>query len=69
MRIGQHETQQANGSLLEKTWFQALMVAVVVLLGVGVWWISSHQNQISRWINPDKPAPAEKPVIAKPTVQ
>jgi len=68
-RIGQRETIDDAAGLIEQGWLQAVLVGVVVLLGVAVWWISTHSAQVARWINSDKPAPVEKPVVSKPTIQ
>lgn len=66
MRIG--ETDEPE-SVFEKTWFQIAMLAIVVVLGVGVYWITTHQSQVAKWLNSDKAPEVEKPSVAKPTVQ
>jgi len=65
MRTVNNEPQ----SVFEKTWFQVLMLAIVVLLGIGVYWITTHQSQVAQWLNSDKTPKVEKPTVTKPTIQ
>jgi hypothetical protein len=66
MRIS--ETEEPK-SVFEKTWFQIVMLAVVVVLGIGVYWITTHQSEVAKWLNTDKTPQVEKPTVSKPTVQ
>lgn len=56
-------------SVFEKTWFQILMLVIVVLLGIGVYWITTHQSEVATWLNSNKAPRVEKPTVTKPTVQ
>ncbi|MBM3216059.1 hypothetical protein FJZ36_14215 [Candidatus Poribacteria bacterium] len=57
------EHQQPDEGVLGKPWFMGLMLVVVVLLGIGVWWVLSNQSKIADWLHSDKPPKVEKPTV------
>ena len=47
-------TTQRNydqGSVLEKGWFIALLLALLVIVGGTVWWMVANPEKVAAWVN------------------
>ncbi len=58
------ERDYDQGSILEKGWFIALIIAVFVVVGAATWYALANPDKIASWVTPE----TERQRAPKPTV-
>ena len=58
------ERDYDKGSILEKGWFIALIIAIFVVVGAATWYGLANPEKIAGWVSPEESRPrVEKPVV------
>ncbi|MBT3267143.1 hypothetical protein HN371_08330 [Candidatus Poribacteria bacterium] len=46
--------ERTEKGLIEKNWVLGAMIGVLLLLGVALWWLATHPDQVAAWVSPDR---------------
>ena len=56
--------ERTDKSLIEQNWVLGAMLAVLLILGGALWWLTTHPGNVAAWVKRD----ATQTRIEKPTV-
>ncbi|MAF09870.1 hypothetical protein CMK11_05400 [Candidatus Poribacteria bacterium] len=46
--------ERTQKGLIEQNWVLGAMIGVLLLLGVALWWLATHPDQVAAWVAPDR---------------